>query len=139
MAKFTKEELERANFKMSKAHKKLFVDALRSGHYEKTTGNYIEHVEGPNGKPCLCAAGVYLAQLNELDDLFDAQEDGDMCSIDFGDLHKDPKGNGNQDLIGHIIDMNDTLNCSFEMIAMWIEEHVEGVNAKELTDYHYKD
>ena len=139
MAKFTKEELERSNFKMSKAHKKLFIDALRSGDYEKTTGNYIEHVEGPNNKPCLCAAGVYLAQLNELDDLFDAQEEGDMSSIDFGDLHKDPKGNGNQDLIGHIIDMNDTLNCSFEMIAMWIEEHVEGVNAKELTDYHYKD
>ena len=133
MAKFTKEELERSNFKMSKAHKKLFVDALRSGDYEKTTGNYIDHVEGPNGKPCLCAAGVYLAQLNELDDLYDAQEEGDMCSIDFGDLHKNPEGYGNQDLIGHIIDMNDTLNCTFEMIAMWIEEHVEGVNAKKLT------
>ena len=132
MAKFTKEELERANFKMSKAHKKLFVDALRSGDYEKTTGNYIDHVEGPNGKPCLCAAGVYLAQLNDIEDLYDAQEDGDMCSIDFGDLHKHHTGKGNQDLIGHIIDMNDTLNCTFEMIAMWIEEHVQGVNAKEL-------
>ena len=36
MAKFTKEELKRANFKMSKAHKKLFIDALRSGDYERT-------------------------------------------------------------------------------------------------------
>ena len=128
MAKFTKEELKRANFKMSKAHKKLFIDALRSGDYERTEGHYIEHIQGPNGKPCLCAAGVYLAQLNEIEDLYDAQEDGDMCSIDFGDLHKDD----NHDLIGHIIDMNDDLSCSFEMIARWVEEHVEGVNSKQL-------
>ena len=69
----------------------------------------------------------------EIEDIYDAQEEGDLCSIDFGDLHKDHKGGSNQDLIGHIIDMNDGLNCTFEMIAMWIEEHVEGVDAKELT------
>ena len=128
MAKFTEEELKRANFKMSKAHKKLFIDALRSGDYERAEGAYITDVQGDNGKPCLCAAGVYLAQLNEIEDLYDAQEDGDMCSIDFGDLHKDY----NHDLIGHIIDMNDALSCSFEMIAMWIEENVKGVSAKQL-------
>jgi hypothetical protein len=129
MAKFTDEELKRANFKMSKGHKKLFIDALRSGDYEQTEGAYIEHVEGPNGKPCLCAAGVYLAQLNELEDLWDAQEEKDMCNIDFGDFHKD----NTQDLIGHIIDMNDDMNISFGGIADWIEEYVEGVNAKKLT------
>ena len=67
-------------FKMSKEHKKMFIDALRSGDYDQTTGHYIEHIQGPNGKPCLCAAGVYLAQLNELADLCYAQEEGDMCS-----------------------------------------------------------
>jgi hypothetical protein len=128
MAKFTEEELKRANFKMSKAHKKLFIDALRSGDYERAEGAYITDVQGDNGKPCLCAAGVYLAQLNEIEDLLYAQEDGDMCSIDFGDLHKDD----NHDLIGHIIDMNDALSCSFEMIAMWIEENVKGVSVKQL-------
>jgi hypothetical protein len=128
MAKFTEEELKRANFKMSKAHKKLFIDALRSGDYERAEGAYITDVQGDNGKPCLCAAGVYLAQLNEIEDLLYAQENGDMCSIDFGDLHKDD----NHDLIGHIIDMNDALSCSFEMIAMWIEENVKGVSVKQL-------
>ena len=116
-------------FKMSKEHKKMFIEALRSDDYNQITGAYLTDIQGPNGKPCLCAAGVYLAQLNELEDLYDAQEEGDMCSIDFGEFHLNPK----HDLIGHIIDMNDGLNCTFEMIAMWIEEHVEGVNAKELT------
>ena len=60
MAKFTDQELERANFKMSKAHKKLFIDALRSGDYEKTTGNYIDHIQGPNNKPCLSSSIVVL-------------------------------------------------------------------------------
>ena len=110
-------------FKMSKEHRDMYIDALRSGDYEQTEGVYIEHEQGLNGKPCLCAVGVYLAQLNELQDLYDAQEEQDMCSIDFGDLYKDDK----QDLIGHIIDMNDGLNMSFEGIADWIEEKVEGV------------
>jgi len=117
------------SFKMSKEHKEMFINALRSEDYDRTEGAYIEHIQGPNGKPCLCAVGVYLAQLNEIEDLYDAQEEGDLCSIDFGDLHKDDK----QDLIGHIIDMNDGLNMSFKGIADWIEEKVEGVNAKELT------
>ena len=111
-------------FKMSKEHKEMFIDALRSGDYEQTEGAYIEHEQGPNGKPCLCAAGVYLAQLNELADLCYAQEEGDMCSIDFGDFHKQKDNN---DLIGHIIDMNDGMSVSFEGIADWIEENVEGV------------
>ena len=119
-------------FKMRKDHKDMFIDALNSGDYEQVQGEYIEQIEGANGKPCMCAAGVYLAQLNEIEDIYDAQEDGDLCSIDFGDFHKHHKGNGNQDLIGHIIDMNDSLNCTFEMIAMWIEEHVVGVDPKEL-------
>ena len=114
-------------FKMSKEHKEMFIDALRSGDYEQTTGHYIEHVQGPNGKPCLCAAGVYLAQLNEIEDLYDAQEEGDLCSIDFGDLHRDT----NNDLIGHIIDMNDGMNVSFGGIADWIEESVEGIDEKD--------
>ena len=136
MNKLINEKLEKAtfklstNFKMSKEHKKMFIDALRSGDYDQTEGAYIEHIQGPNGKPCLCAAGVYLAQLNELEDMYDAQEEDDLCSIDFGDLHKSTEN----DLIGHIIDMNDSLNMTFEMIAMWIEEKVEGVNAKELTE-----
>jgi len=117
-------------FKMSKEHKEMYIEALRSGDYDQTEGVYIEHIQGPNGKPCLCAAGVYLAQINELEDMYDAQEEGEMCSIDFGDLHKDDT----QDLIGHIIDMNDGLNMSFEAIAGWVEEHVEGVNAKELVN-----
>ena len=118
------------SFKMSKEHKEMFIEALRSGDYNQTTGAYVTELEGPNGKPCLCAAGVYLAQLNEIEDIYDAQEEGDMCSIYFGDLHKYHQGKSNQDLIGHIIDMNDGLNCTFEMIAMWIEENVQGVSAK---------
>ena len=100
-------------FKMSKKHKEIFINALRSGDYDQTEGAYVEHVEGPNGKPCLCAAGVYLAQLNEIEDIYDAQEEDDIESIDFGELHKDHEGNSNQDLIGHIINMNDSLNCTF--------------------------
>ena len=125
MAKFTKEELERANFKMSKGHKKLFTDALRSGDYDQAEGVYIEHVQGPNGKPCLCAAGVYLAQLNEIEDMYDAQEEEDMCSLDFGDFHNQDNQDNSDSLINHIIDMNDGLNMSFKGIADWIEENVE--------------
>ena len=110
-------------YKMSKEHRDMFIDALRSENYEQVTGQYIEQIEGENGKPCLCAVGVYLAQLNELPDLYDAQEEQDMCSIDFGDLHKD----NTQDLIGHIIDMNDGLNISFKGIADWLEENVEEI------------
>ena len=110
-------------YKMSKEHRDMYIDALRSGNYEQVTGQYIEEIEEENGKPCLCAVGVYLAQLNELPDLYDAQEEQDMCSIDFGDLHKD----NTQDLIGHIIDMNDGLNISFKGIADWLEENVEEI------------
>ena len=113
-------------FKMSKEHKNMFIDALKSGEYEQTEGAYIEHEQGPNGKPCLCAAGVYLAQLNEIEDLYDAQEEGEMCSIDFGDFHKH-QGNEDNDLIGHVIDLNDNLEMSFEGIADWIEENVDTV------------
>ena len=114
------------SFKMSKEHKNMFIDALRSGDYEQAEGVYIEHEQGPNGKPCLCAAGVYLAQLNEIEDLYDAQEEGEMCSIDFGDFHKH-QGNEDNDLIGHVIDLNDNLEMSFEGIADWIEENVDTV------------
>lgn len=131
MANLTIAKEKTNSFKMSKEHKEMFIEALRSGDYNQTTGAYVKELEGPNGKPCLCAAGVYLAQLNEVEDLLDAEEMGDMCSIDFGEFHLNPK----HDLIGHIIDMNDGLNCTFEMIAMWIEEKVEGVDAKELTEY----
>ena len=110
-------------YKMSKEHRDMYIDALRSGNYEQVTGQYIDEIEGANDKPCLCAVGVYLAQLNELPDLYDAQEEQDMCSIDFGDLHKD----NTQDLIGHIIDMNDGLNISFKGIADWLEENVEEI------------
>jgi len=116
-------------FKMSKEHKEIFINALRSGDYEQAEGMYIEHEQGPNGKPCLCAAGVYLAQLNELADLYYAQEDGGMCSIDFGDFRK-YQNNEDNDLIGHIIDMNDSMNVSFGGIADWIEENVEIVDEK---------
>ena len=114
------------SFKMSKEHKNMFIDALRSGDYEQAEGVYIEHEQGPNGKPCLCAAGVYLAQLNEIEDLYDAQEEGEMCSIDFGDFHKH-QGNEDNDLIGHVIDMNDRLNVSFKGIADWIDKNVEAI------------
>ena len=132
MNKLINEKLEKAtfklstNFKMSKEHKKMFIDALRSGDYDQTEGAYIEHIQGPNGKPCLCAAGVYLAQLNEIEDLYNAQEEGDLCSIDFGDLHKH-QGNEDNDLIGHVIDMNDRLNVSFKGIADWIDKNVEAI------------
>jgi hypothetical protein len=114
-------------FKMSKKHKKMFINALRSGDYEQIEGAYIEHEQGPNGKPCLCAAGVYLAQLNELADLYDAQEEHDMCSIDFGDFFR-YQNNEDNDLMGHIIDMNDGMNVSFGGIADWIDENVEATD-----------
>ena len=114
-------------FKMSKEHKNMFIDALKSGDYEQTEGEYIEHEQGPTGKPCLCAAGVYLAQLNELADLCYAQEEGDMCSIDFGELIGDDDRDNSNSLLNNIIDMNDGMNVSFGGIADWIEENVEGV------------
>ena len=118
-------------FKMRKDHKDMFIDALNSGDYEKVQGEYIEQIEGANGKPCMCAAGVYLAQLNDLDDLIDAREEG-MSGIDFGDFHRYKENTTNEDssdsLINHIIDMNDTLNMSFESIADWIEENVEEIS-----------
>ena len=117
-------------FKMSKEHKDMFIDALVSGDYEQVQGEYIEQIEGVNGKPCVCAAGVYLAQLNELPDLYYAQEDGGMCSIDFGDFFR-YRNNEDDDLMGHIIDMNDSMNISFGGIADWIEENVEAINAKK--------
>ena len=40
-------------FKMSKEHKEMFIEALRSEDYEQAEGVYIEHIQGPNGKPCL--------------------------------------------------------------------------------------
>ena len=49
-----------------------------------------------------------------------------MCSIDFGDFHKH-QGNEDNDLIGHVIDLNDNLEMSFEGIADWIEENVDTV------------
>ena len=105
----------------------IYKLALKSGDYEQTEGAYIEHEQGPNGKPCLCAAGVYLAQLNELADLYCAQEEQDMCSIDFGELIGDDDRDNSNSLLNNIIDMNDGMNVSFGGIADWIEENVEGV------------
>lgn len=105
----------------------MFINALNSGDYEQTREAYIEHVQGPNGKPCLCAAGVYLAQLNELEDIYDAQEEEGMCSIDFGELRSDEKREEKESLINHIIDLNDGLRMNFKGIADWLEDHVEGV------------
>ena len=114
------------NFQMAKDHKKMFIDALNSGDYEQIKGDYIEHEQGPNGKPCVCAAGVYLAQLNELPDMLYAVEDG-MSDIDFGWLGGDNERDEGDSLINCIIDMNDDLEMSFKGIAEWIEDNVEGV------------
>ena len=54
-----------------------------------------------------------------------------MVSLVFGDFYR-YRNNEDNDLMGHIIDMNDGMNVSFGGIADWIEENVEGVNAKEL-------
>ena len=112
-------------FRMSKKHKDMFVKALRSENYTQITGDYIKHWKDVD-KPCLCAAGVYLAQLNGLEDLWEAQEGHDMCSIDFGDFFR-YRNNEDNDLMGHIIDMNDSMDISFEGIADWIDKNVEDV------------
>ena len=115
-------------YKMSKEHRDMYIDALRSGNYEQVTGQYIDEIEGENDKPCMCAVGVYLAQLNDLEDLMDAKEDG-HSGIDFGELHDESRAYGDKEpyLLGDIIDLNDGLEMSFEGIADWLEENVEEI------------
>ena len=115
-------------YKMSKEHRDMFIDALRSGNYEQVTGEYIDEIEGPNDKPCMCAVGVYLAQINDLEDLIEAKETSSHCGIDFGELHDDRAyGDKQPYLLGDIIDLNDGLEMSFEGIADWLEENVEEI------------
>ena len=134
IGKFTEQELKRAGFKMSKPHKNMFIDALKSGDYYQIKRDYIEVEDGKavkeKGKLCLCAVGVYLAQLNDIEDLEEIDHVG-TAGIDFGELRVE---DDSDDLIGHIIDMNDQLEMSFEAIADWIEDNVEGVNPKELKE-----
>ena len=114
-------------FQMAKDHKKMFIDALNSGDYEQIQGNYIEYEQGSNGKPCVCAVGVYLAQLNELSDLTCASEEEGMNGIEFGWLGPKYEKDKHHSLISCIIDMNDGLQMSFKSIAEWIEDNVEGI------------
>ena len=109
-------------YKMSKEHKKNYLLGLRCGEYEQISGNYYE---GYNGDmPCVCAVGLYLHQINGDKEVERASNDNDMSSLDFGWMIREDDGDS---LIDDIVSLNDDDAYTFEQIADWVEEHVEGV------------
>ena len=110
-------------YKMSKEHKENYLLGLRCGEYEQISGNYYEGYNG--GMPCVCAVGLYLCQINGAKEVEDACACGDAASLDFGWMLRDE--DEHQGLIDEIISLNDDEEYTFEQIADWIEENVEGV------------
>ena len=110
-------------YKMSKEHKKNYLEGLRCGEYEQISGNYHE---GYNGvMPCVCAVGLYLCQINGAEEVEEACACGDAASLDFGWMLREEDEDNS--LIDDIVHFNDEDEHTFEQIADWVEEHVEGV------------
>ena len=110
-------------YKMSKEHKKNYLEGLRSGEYDQIRGEYSDGTFAD--MPAVCAVGLYLCQINGAKEVEDACACNDTASLDFGWMLREE--DEDQGLIDNIVDLNDTLEMSFEGIADWVEENVEGV------------
>ena len=110
-------------YKMSKEHKKNYLLGLRSGEYDQIRGEYSDGTFA--NMPSVCAVGLYLCQINgaETVDLASACED--IASLDFGWMLREEDEDNS--LIDDIVHFNDEEHHTFEQIADWVEEHVEGV------------
>ena len=110
-------------YKMSKEHKKNYLFGLRCGEYDQIRGEYSDGTLAD--MPCVCAVGLYLCQINGAEAVDFASEYKDISSLDFGwMLRNDDEDQG---LIDDIVSLNDDEDHTFEEIAEWVEEHVEGV------------
>ena len=110
-------------YKMSKEHKENYLLGLRSGEYDQIRGEYSDGYRGD--LPCVCAVGLYLCQINGAEKVEDACACGDAASLDFGWMIRDEDEDNS--LIDDIVHFNDEEEHTFEQIADWVEEHVEGV------------
>ena len=109
-------------YKMSKEHKKNYLKGLRSGEYSQIRGEYSDGTF--SDMPCVCAVGLYLCQINGAEKVDIACDQGDTASLDFGWMLREEEKEG---LMDDIIALNDDEDYTFEQIANWVEEHVEGV------------
>ena len=109
-------------YKMSKEHKKNYLLGLRCGEYDQIRGEYSDGIF--DDMPCVCAVGLYLHQINGDKEVERASNDNDMSSLDFGWMIRENDGDS---LIDDIVHLNDDAADTFEDIADWVEEHVEGV------------
>ena len=110
-------------YKMSKEHKKNYLEGLRSGEYSQIRGEYSDGTFAD--MPCVCAVGLYLCQINGAETVDLAQACEDVASLDFGWMLREEDEDNS--LIDDIVHLNDDAADTFEDIADWVEEHVEGV------------
>jgi len=110
-------------YKMDKEHKKNYLLGLKCGEYSQIRGEYSDGTLAD--MPCVCAVGLYLHQINGAKEVERAYNDEDMSSLDFGWMLREE--DEDQNLIDDIVFLNDEEEHTFEQIADWVEEHVEGV------------
>ena len=110
-------------YKMSKEHKKNYLKGLRSGEYSQIRGEYSDGTF--SDMPCVCAVGLYLCQINGAEKVDIACDRGDTGSLDFGWMLREEDEDNS--LIDDIVHFNDEEEHTFEQIADWVEENVEGV------------
>ena len=110
-------------YKMSKEHKKNYLLGLKCGEYSQIRGEYSDGIF--DDMPCVCAVGLYLCQINGAEKVDIACDQGDTASLDFGWMLREE--DEDQNLIDDIVFLNDEEEHTFEQIADWVEEHVEGV------------
>ena len=109
-------------YKMDIESKENYLEGLRSGEYDQIRGEYADGIF--DDMPCVCAVGLYLCQLNGAEKVEDACACNDTASLDFGWMLREQDENN---LIDDIISLNDDEEYTFEQIADWIEENLEGV------------
>ena len=109
-------------YKMDIESKEEYLLGLRGEEYDQIRGEYSDGTIG--NIPCVCAVGLYLCQINGAEEVEDACACNDTASLDFGWMLREQDENN---LIDDIISLNDDNEYTFEQIADWIEEHVEGV------------
>ena len=110
-------------YKMSKEHKKNYLEGLRCEEYDQIRGEYSDGTF--DGMPSVCAVGLYLCQINGADKVEVASACEDVASLDFGWMLREEDEDNS--LIDDIVHFNDEEEHTFEQIADWVEENVEGV------------
>ena len=110
-------------YKMSKEHKKNYLLGLKCGEYSQIRGEYSDGTFA--NMPSVCAVGLYLCQINGAEKVDLAQACEDVASLDFGWMLREEDEDNS--LIDDIVHFNDEEEHTFEQIADWVEEHVEGV------------